>query len=360
PASASPDVGFDRAAPVAPAKAADVDGQRRERSSERHVRVFFGTDRARVAGSAPGIEQFGGERSTLQFGSANVSIPPGHRLGEVERPKWYRLEFSPSPRKHVMLTQAGRLDQRAFVAAMNDMIRKDAKPSSFVFVHGYNVKFEDALLRTAQMAVDTGLLSVPILYSWPSQGNVAAYTVDEANAEWARQDLLRFLDVLATESTAAEIVVIAHSMGSRPATWALETLLRDRPELGARFRGLVLAAPDLDAEVFVRDIMPALSPLHDRMTLYASSKDRALAASFKVHGSVRAGSTAGGVVLAPGLETIDASVIDTDFLGHSYLVSDRNLLTDLGLLLGRELRADKRIYLEERAGAGRRYWAFKP
>jgi hypothetical protein len=45
--------------------------------------------------------------------------------------------------------------------------------------------------------------------------------------------------------------------------------------------------------------------------LYASSEDLALVASKSVHGAQRAGDSGPGLVLVPGIETIDATGIDT-------------------------------------------------
>ena len=38
----------------------------------------------------------------------------------------------------------------------------------FVFVHGFNVSFENALRRTAQIAYDLNFDGAPFLFSWPS------------------------------------------------------------------------------------------------------------------------------------------------------------------------------------------------
>ena len=68
-------------------------------------------------------------------------------------------------------------------------------------------------------------------------------------------------------------------MGNRGLTRALQTLVLERPDLRGRFREIILAAPDVDAEVFRRDLVPALRQAGQRVTLYASSNDLALKAS---------------------------------------------------------------------------------
>ena len=62
-----------------------------------------------------------------------------------------------------------------------------------------------------------------------------------------------------------------------------------------------------------------------------------------------------------GVETIDASEVDTASLGlfHQYYADNRTILSDLFQLL-RGVRAEERFGLEPRSYQGKRYWAFKP
>src|SRR3954470_8518923 len=63
------------------------------------VRVFFATDRKADADGT-----FGGERGAeVSYGSVFVSIPREHRIGGIEKPSIWRLEFSEDPRKHMMI-----------------------------------------------------------------------------------------------------------------------------------------------------------------------------------------------------------------------------------------------------------------
>jgi esterase/lipase superfamily enzyme len=92
---------------------------------------------------------------------------------------------------------------------------------------------------------------------------------------------------------------------------------------------LVLAAPDIDADTF-KELAAAFQKLSGRVTLYESSKDKALQASRKVHGNPRAGEP---LLIIPGMDTIDASASDTDFLAHSYFSDNWPLLSDIHSLL---------------------------
>ena len=95
------------------------------------------------------------------------------------------------------------------------------------------------------------------------------------------------------------------------------------------------------------------------MTLYASSEDLALAASKLVHGYRRAGDSGDGMLLLAGVETIDATGVDTGFLKHSYFAEQRSALSDMFYLIHNNARADQR-FLDPVDTPEGRYWTFKP
>jgi esterase/lipase superfamily enzyme len=97
------------------------------------------------------------------------------------------------------------------------------------------------------MAYDLKFQGAPILYSWPSQGELAKYTFDENNVEWSWRHLYDFLQALSQQSGATTIHLIAHSMGNRALTNALQRMPQSTTTL---FREVILAAPDIDADLF--------------------------------------------------------------------------------------------------------------
>ena len=100
------------------------------------------------------------------------------------------------------------------------------------------------------------------------------------------------------------------------------------------FGQIILAAPDVDAGAFRERYAPAvLNALAQQTTLYASSADKALLASTKVHGYTRAGLSGEHLLAVPGLETIDASPIDTSLIGHSYYGDNPLMIKDLKALI---------------------------
>ena len=81
-----------------------------------------------------------------------------------------------------------------------------------------------------------------------------------------------------------------------------------------------------------------------RMTLYASSGDEALRASQRLAGYPRAGQGGAGIVVVAGIDTVDASLVDTSLLGlrHSVLRRQPNDRVGPFLLASRACAAGPR------------------
>jgi len=346
------------ARPPAAKPAPDAKASKREADPFVPVRVFFATDRKATPGGSPGA-RFGGERGALGYGFCDVTIPLDHRIGRLESPRLSRLEFSEDPAKHVILHSVEVLDAPRFFAEVAARVKDGNASAAFVFVHGYNVSFADAARRTAQIAYDLKFPGAAVFYSWPSQGDAAKYTVDEANIEWSQANLEAFLGDFLARSSAEQVYLIAHSMGNRSLTRALAALLAKDPAAGRRLREVILTAPDIDAEVFRRDIAPGLAAAGAPVTLYASSVDRALLASQKIHRYPRAGESGTSLVIARGIETIDATEVDTSLVGHSYFAESSSVLSDIYYIVQGKLKASERFGLQEARNEAGVYWRFR-
>ena len=298
-----------------------------------------------------------GDRGELIRGICDVTVPDSHNTGLVERPSLLRFEFREDQSQHIVLTSAVELSNSAFSQKLSQTLDQSRERDLLVFVHGFNVGFEDAVQRTAQIAVDLPFEGVPICYSWPSQGTLLGYSIDENNSEWTIPHFKQFLLELANSSGAKSINVVAHSMGNRVMTAAMQQismeLAADSP---VPFDRIVLAAPDVDADRFRRDFAPTLLKVAKQVTLYASSADRALIASKRVHGYPRAGESGANIVLVPGIETIDVSGIDLSLLGHSYYGDSEPLLRDLFGVVRARLLAPQRQTLVPRRSGELVYW----
>lgn len=166
---------------------------------------------------------FGGARGTLSLGIAEVSVPTrGRDLGELASPSWWRLEFTADPEKHVILKSVGALGRDAFVTSLKDSLAAAGEHDVLVFVHGYNVTFEDAARRAGQLSVDLKFAGRTPLYSWASAADTRKYTVDESTIDWSRDHFEAFLQLALGEVSAGKVHIIAHSMGNRAVINTLE------------------------------------------------------------------------------------------------------------------------------------------
>jgi esterase/lipase superfamily enzyme len=329
------------------------------------VKVFYATDRAVGAGDSRGPTYTGepDPGGQIHYGEVSVSIPRDHRMGELEGPSIWRLEFKEDPTKHVMLQGVEPEDQSVFMKGVSDRVGHSQKKEIMVFVHGFNTSFEDASRRTAQLSYDMAFDGPTILYSWPSQGemNPIAYNKDGRNAALTAPHLEEFLKMLVAKSGATTIDLIAHSMGNRPVTQALHDFALENPNMKKpMFNQVALMAPDVDAALF-QQMSAQMEHSAQRITLYASSRDAALKLSEVFAGYQRAGEGDPHLLVLPGMDTVDASAVDTSLLGfyHSYFADSTTVLSDLFHdFMGAP--AATRIGLKAVVTAAGKYWKFVP
>ncbi len=307
-------------------------------------------------GTSLAMLRYGGQfNDQIQYGVCEVSIPLGHQPGELEGPQLFKMEVTPDAEKHIVLTKVGRLDMDSFHAALQTEMDRKGK-NIFVFIHGYNVSFEDAARRTGQMAYDLKFPGAPVFYSWPSQANWYSYVTDKENIELSTSQIRSFLLDIASRSKADSINLIAHSMGNVGLTAALSEIEQSSKP---HFNQVVLAAPDIDANVFKEEIASKIVTKARHTTLYTSKSDLALIASrYFNHGS-RVGDSGPEVLIFDGIDTIDATAVDTSLLGHSYYGSNVTVLDDLEQLFQNQ-PVESRHYLKSIVTQTRPYWAFEP
>jgi len=311
------------------------------------VEVHYATDRARTGSDRP-ARFYGADRGTgLELGIAEVTIPRNHVPGTIAAPSIFKLEFAEDPARHVVVQSITPLESQAFFASLREGLAERSADDLFVFVHGYNVTFDGAAKRAAQLAYDMDFKGLPVLYSWPSKGATVGYIADSAVVRLSGRRLMLFLEDLVAQSDARTIHIIAHSMGNRALTDALELIaLRNAPIEAPLFDQVIFAAPDVDQGLFAH-VLPTLRPLAERLTLYASNKDWALVASRKLHGNApRAGQGGEDLIEIPVLDTIDMSELGEDMLAHSYVANDQSAILDIATLFWRNPGPNQRCGMQ--------------
>lgn len=295
------------------------------------VRLFYATDRQQ-AGDNRSVEYIGirSEKNSLSYGSCDVSIPASHTLAALERPSIWKFEFHADPEKHMVLQKVTPESKDVFFSQVSAAVSSSPDKDAFVFIHGYNTSFENAAIRTAQLAYDFGFKGAPILYSWPSKGSLLGYLADEVAIDETTANFKSFLQDVANNTGASVVHVIAHSMGNRAALAALSQLAGDTHFPGyAKFSTIVFAAPDVDADVFISSVAEIRKP-RTKITLYVSDRDQALAASHLLfHKNVRAGEGGSHSIVLRGMDTVDVSRLSADALGHGYYADNSDVVRDV-------------------------------
>lgn len=164
-----------------------------------------------------------------------------------------------------------------------------------VYVHGYRETFLSTARDSFQIKRLTAFAGPVIQYSWPSQGKLFGYLIDETNIAWDEQNFRRFLTKLATREWTKEIVVVSHSMGVRLVIPAIAFVDRNSARAdSSNISNIILASPDVDRQDFERDIAEEILSarrVNDgrHITIYVSDRDKALGLSQRLHGYPRLG-----------------------------------------------------------------------
>ncbi|WP_348646658.1 alpha/beta hydrolase [Ensifer sp. ENS01] len=317
--------------------------------STAQVEMLVTTTRGRA--EKPG-EMFSGERAlSPTFADITVSIPPDtvRKAGEVAWPR----KLPPNPATDFAALKAEEIDRVAAEKWLNIHVRKSPDGSVLVFIHGFNNHFEDAVFRFAQIVHDSGARSVPVLATWPSRGSLLAYGYDRESTNYTRNAVERLFQYLARDPEVKEVSILAHSMGNWLALESLRQMAIRNDGLPAKFKNVMLAAPDVDVDVFGSQIAD-MGKRRPRFTLFVSRDDRALAVSRRVWGNV---SRLGAIdpeqspykeeLAADGITVVDLTKIKAgDNLHHTKFAESPEIVQLIGnRLSGGQTLTDSRLGL---------------
>lgn len=225
---------------------------------------------------------FDGDRSlTTSYARVDVTVPKVHQVGAIERAKG---SADSNPAKQFAATDVVHYrDAQQFAKTVGaDIAMRGDR--ALVFVHGFNNGFDDGVYRLTQIAHDTNYPGTPVLFSWASSARTTGYIYDKDSSTAARDDLEATLRMLA-KTKAKSIDIIAHSMG----TWLTMEALRqlaitgDR-DLGGKLGYVVLASPDIDVDVFKKQMIRYGKP-GKPFAILLSGDDRALKLSSFISGN---------------------------------------------------------------------------
>ncbi|WP_246731586.1 alpha/beta hydrolase [Methylocapsa sp. S129] len=308
--------------------------------------------------AAPAGVMFGGERGHgLSFADIAISIPPdaARKIGEVQWPSTI-----PGDAAHDFVTlRADRLDLKQATAAFDNRLHASPTRHVLLFVHGYNTRFEEAVYRFAQIAHDAGAPVVPVLFTWPSRGKLFDYAYDRESATYSRDALEAVLQGMVKDANVASISILAHSMGNFVAIEAIRQMAIRNRALSPKIKDIMLAAPDIDVDVFRRDVAEIEASARSvPITLFVSQDDHALDLSRKfAGGEPRLGAVDPGAepyrsMLAKAhVDVVDLTALSSDDPLNHGKFSQSEVVKAIGLRLASGQRLnDSKQTLGERLG----------
>jgi esterase/lipase superfamily enzyme len=361
--------------------------------------LLFITDRA-PAEQADDLPYTTGRSRSTAFGSAMIEFGEDVSWDELARESAATQRVNPLRLELGPTTELGRFPATPFevVIAPDGVTRVPAVVEAYeqakhqlqaeiarrlasarrkevvLFVHGYHASFERAALTMGELCHFLGRDFVCGIFTWPAGGRrgiLFGYQFDVESAEYAVEDLLKTIRIIARTPGVARIHLIAHSRGTETLTSALAELsveaygLRSSLDREFHIGNVVLVAPDLDGDValtrmfkvFSDPDLPfggkaepgALMPPSPglRVTLYVSPDDKALATAGWLFGSIaRLGRIDATMLNADQIAAIAAlGAVDiiqvrgrTDFFGHDYLQSNPRVSSDIIAMLRYDLR----------------------
>jgi len=319
-------------------------------STTSQVDMFVAT--TRQPAEDPG-QLYSGERGTaISFNSIVVSIPPGQnrKVGEIQWPA--RVPADPE-REFAVLDVRKVASERQALAWYRK--NRSARRQAVIFIHGFNNTYADAVFRFAQLTHDAGIDAAPILFTWPSRANVFDYLYDKESTNYSRRALEDLIIQVAKSPDVGEITVLAHSMGTWLTMEALRGVSMRVGGVPAKVGDVVLASPDIDIDVFRRQMIE-MGPKPPRFTILVSSADKALEVSRWLSGGVyRVGGTDptpyADVIKRLGITVIDTSASGSkDALGHNAFADSPEIIALLGRRLSGQSLQPGRTDLADRVG----------
>lgn len=318
------------------------------KSSLKEVPVFFATNRKRNP-DAKSIE-FGTESEPyLTFGAARLSILKDEGPARPLPPRYTKNITDPEGITDVTRLSIPQLDvqdEEAIISAAQQQLHaaQAFKNQAVVFVHGYNVGFENAVRRAGQIAYDLNFDGPAFVFSWPSRQAYFSYFTDRETVDIATEQLKVFLQRVVARLGAAKVHLVAHSMGNMVLLRALSDLSDIDPSRRPFVGEIIDAAPDVAPDVFAQ-FATKIKSAGGNLTVYASAADKALWISEWLWGRPRVGYIADeGPALISGVDLIDITSAGMQIfaINHDVYASSPVVVSDMRSVILGERPPDRR------------------
>lgn len=192
-------------------------------------------------------------------------------------------------------------DLGPFIDAINAELAVAVDKEIVLYVHGTKVDFANSVILTAEIDHFSGRDFVGVAFAWPSHQNILSYLFggDVERAHDSSFALQSFLELLAENTNAEQINILAYSAGAKVASRALFELYGNYPNLSGddlrtkfKIGSVVFAAADVEVDHFLSRLA-AMSEIAEQVVITVADQDSALDAAKKyMGGAVRAGTAA--------------------------------------------------------------------
>jgi len=247
------------------------------------IGVIYVTDRPQEGTNEAGPKYVLGRSHRVAFGEATVAMEPAtsweelvtvsteakraheytvrttkvQEVGQIQSManlfavKDHKIELPPES------VEVAAQERKAFQKLLEEKLALSPHKDVFILVHGVNNTFDDAVHRAAQIWHFAGREGVAVAYCWPAGGSgLRGYFQDRESGEYTVLHLKTMLKAVAETPGVEKVHIVAHSRGTDVATTALRELCLgyiakgEDPAKMMKLQTLVLASPDLDADVF--------------------------------------------------------------------------------------------------------------
>lgn len=285
-------------------------------SNNREIGVFYATTRQNdspsgrpLYGAARHLDIGLGQGST-EYGVATFLKPNSNIPTIANSPNWSQLRDEMTKRDTywtgAKVGQLNRLSDSDFFSRV-----KNFHGLICIYIHGYDMTFEESARELAELADEyerraPGQEILPILFSWPSTGNKADYTGDEASLEWSEAPFRDLINRLAREkSYDTSIDLVAHSMGSRLAFWYAMAQSQVPPgSYGSTpFRNVILSCADIDYHTAEQRKGDLQKCTERNVFVLTNDNDGPLLTSQALHAQTRLGRPADGGIAIRSIAT---------------------------------------------------------
>ncbi len=235
----------------------------------------------------------------VRVGDDNLDWETLHRLStsadEGERPIVHleRLEQLATLKSDQEVADSPEV--QAFFAMINKALAASPNSELLIYIHGSNNTVPRATAQAAQFRHFTGRRMVVLSFMWPSAGSILRYLTDVNNAARTVAPFARLVELLAKNTTASRIDVLAYSAGAQVLSPALAQLGQPKPgetraalQQRLRLGQIYFAAPDIDTRRFVNELKDYIDII-DRVSIAANLNDSVLRFAAIVGRASRAG-----------------------------------------------------------------------